>query len=108
MLINQIVQSKPIYYYSRSHKHFLDLSTSWRGVISFMPQPLYPRGKIGDWMGPRTGLDDMEKRNLFPLPGLELRPLSHTARSQSLYRLKYPGSRTNIGPNEKYRQCSCC
>jgi hypothetical protein len=25
---------------------FLDLSTSWRRVVSFMPLPLYPQGKI--------------------------------------------------------------
>jgi hypothetical protein len=28
----------------------------------------------------------------LPLPGLELRPLGRSARSQSLYRLRYPGS----------------
>jgi hypothetical protein len=46
---------------------------------------------IGDWVGPRTGLDDVEKRKILPLPGLELRSLTHPARSQSLYRLRYPG-----------------
>jgi hypothetical protein len=35
-----------------------------------------------------TGLDGMK---IFPLPGLELRLLGHQARSQSLYRLSYPG-----------------
>jgi hypothetical protein len=29
-------------------------------------------------------------RKLFTLPGLELRPLGRPARSQSLYRLRYP------------------
>jgi hypothetical protein len=29
---------------------------------------------IWGWVGPRTGLDDMEKRKFFTLPGLELRP----------------------------------
>jgi hypothetical protein len=47
---------------------------------------------IGGWMGPRTGLDDLEKRKFLPTPGLELRPLGRPARSQSLYRLSYPGS----------------
>jgi hypothetical protein len=47
-------------------------------------------------MGPRTGLDDMEKRKFLPLPGLELRPLDYPTRSQSLYRLRYPGSFNNI------------
>jgi hypothetical protein len=42
---------------------------------------------------PRAGLDDVEKRNFLTLPGLELRPLGRPARSQSLYRLRHPGSR---------------
>jgi hypothetical protein len=40
-------------------------------------------------MGHRTDVDDVEKRKISPLPGLELRPLSHAARSQSLYRLRW-------------------
>jgi hypothetical protein len=57
-----------------------------------------PRGKsprypwIGGWVGPRAGLDDVEKRTYLTPPGLELRPLGRPARSQSLYRLLYPGS----------------
>jgi hypothetical protein len=43
-------------------------------------------------VGPKTGLDDVEKRKILPLPGPELRHLSRPARSQSLYRLRYPGS----------------
>jgi hypothetical protein len=43
-------------------------------------------------MDPRTGMDDMEKREMFLRPALELRPLDRPARSQSLYRLRYPGS----------------
>jgi hypothetical protein len=42
-------------------------------------------------MGPRTGLDDVEKRKISPLPGLELRLLDHSARSRLLYRVRYPG-----------------
>jgi hypothetical protein len=34
----------------------------------------------------------MEKWKFLPPPGLELRPLGRPARSQSLYRLRYPGS----------------
>jgi hypothetical protein len=41
---------------------------------------------------PRAGLDEMEKWKFLTLPGLEPRPLSRPARSQSLYRLRYPGS----------------
>jgi hypothetical protein len=47
---------------------------------------------IGGWVDPRTGLDELEKRKFLTLPGLELRPLSRPARSQSLYRLSYTGS----------------
>jgi hypothetical protein len=46
---------------------------------------------IGRWVGPRVGLDDMEKYKFLTLPGLELRPLGRPARSLSLYRLRYPG-----------------
>jgi hypothetical protein len=45
---------------------------------------------IGDCVDPRAGLDDMGNRNVLPPPGLELRPLGRSARSQSLYRLRYP------------------
>jgi hypothetical protein len=47
---------------------------------------------IGGWVGPRTGLDDVDRRKPLSLPGLELQPLGRPARSQSLYRLRYPGS----------------
>jgi hypothetical protein len=47
---------------------------------------------IGGWVDPRAGLDNVEKRKFLPLPGLELRPLSRPARSQSLYWLPYPSS----------------
>jgi hypothetical protein len=40
---------------------------------------------------PRAGLDDVEKIKFLTLPGLELQPLSGPSRSQSLYRLRYPG-----------------
>jgi hypothetical protein len=47
---------------------------------------------VGGWMDPRASLHDMEKRKFLTLPKLELRPLDRPARSQSLYRLRYPGS----------------
>jgi hypothetical protein len=43
-------------------------------------------------LDPRTGLDDVEKRKFLTLPGLEYRPLGRPILSQSLYRLRYPGS----------------
>jgi hypothetical protein len=48
---------------------------------------------IGGSVNPRDDVDDLEKRKFLTLPALELRPLSRPARSQSLYRLHYPGSR---------------
>jgi hypothetical protein len=47
---------------------------------------------IGRWVDPMAGFDDVEKRKFLTLPGLELRHLGRPARSQSLYRLRYPGS----------------
>jgi hypothetical protein len=41
---------------------------------------------------PRDGLDAVEKRKFLTLQGLELPPLDRPARSQPLYRLRYPGS----------------
>jgi hypothetical protein len=40
---------------------------------------------IGGWVGPRTGLDDVEKRKFLTLSGLELRPLGRPARIVSCY-----------------------
>jgi hypothetical protein len=45
-------------------------------------------------VGPRTDLDDVERRKLLALPGLEFRLLDRPARSQSLYRMRYPGFKT--------------
>jgi hypothetical protein len=42
----------------------------------------------GIWVNPRAGLDDLEKKKFFILPGLEQRPFDHQARSQSLYQLQ--------------------
>jgi hypothetical protein len=48
---------------------FINLGTR-RRLVSFTPWPHYPRGKsphthsIGGWVGPRTGLDAVAKRNI--------------------------------------------
>jgi hypothetical protein len=63
-----------------------------------VPRPLYPGEKapgthwIDGWVDPRAGLDDVEKRKFLALPEFELRPVGRPARSQSLHRLRYPGS----------------
>jgi hypothetical protein len=77
--------------------YFLDLGTSGRWVVSLTPRRLYPRERApdiwkGGWVEPRACLDDVEKRKSLTLPGLEIWALVHSARSQSLYRLHYPGS----------------
>jgi hypothetical protein len=51
---------------------------------------------IGGRVDPRAGLNDVEKKKFLTLPGLELRLLGHPARSQSLYRLRYPGSENRV------------
>jgi hypothetical protein len=43
-----------------------------------------------EWVDPRAGLDDVEKRKFLPPPGLGIPTLGRPARSQSLYRLSYP------------------
>jgi hypothetical protein len=58
---------------------------------------------IGGWVDPRAGLDDMEKWKFLLPPGLELRPLGRPARSQSLYRLRYPGSCGRVVRKESRR-----
>jgi hypothetical protein len=69
------------------------LGTSWRWVVSFTPWERAPGTHwIGGWVGPRTGVDEMERRKILPLLGLALQPLGHPARSQSLYWLHSPGS----------------
>jgi hypothetical protein len=51
----------------------LDLCTRWRRVVSFTPLAALPPVKepryqfIGDWVGPRTGLEAVEWRNI-PAP----------------------------------------
>jgi hypothetical protein len=44
---------------------------------------------------PRIGLDDVRRRKILPVPGLESQPFGRPARSQSVYRLRY------IGPTYK-------
>jgi hypothetical protein len=71
--------------------HFLDLGTSWGWVVSFTLRPLYLREKsplcpLGSRLfGPGTGLDDLGKRRILPLPRLELWLLGRPVRSQLLY-----------------------
>jgi hypothetical protein len=59
------------------------LSLALDGVVGFMPRLLYPQGKspgtyrIGGWVGPRVDVDSAEKREVFPLFGIEPRPYTN-------------------------------
>jgi hypothetical protein len=79
--------------------HFLDLGTSWRGVVSFTPLPLNPGGSPPCTLdrrldGPqnRSGRRGEEKI----LDRTRTRTPTPRSSSQSLYRLRYPGSSPNI------------
>jgi hypothetical protein len=82
----------------RIDPRFLDLGTSWRWVVSFTPRPLYPRGKSPRYPferrlgGPQSQPGWRDEEKILDPTGLELWPLGRPARSQSLYRLRYPGS----------------
>jgi hypothetical protein len=64
-------------------------------MVSFTTLPLYPADRttgahwMGGWVDPRAGLDGVEKCKSLTPPGLELRPLCRSDRSQALYRLSY-------------------
>jgi hypothetical protein len=66
-------------------------------IHAFLISATTPQGRasgthwIGGWVGSKTGLDDVEKREISLVPGLELPHLGRPARSQLLYRLSYPG-----------------
>jgi hypothetical protein len=47
---------------------------------------------MGDWVGPRTALDDVDKRKALLLRDSNSDLLSRVASSQSLYRMRYPDS----------------
>jgi hypothetical protein len=74
----------------------LDLGTRWGEWSASRSRFFTPRKKeppcthwTGGWVGPRAGLDDVEKGKFLTLPGLEPRPLGRPAPSQSLNRLRY-------------------
>jgi hypothetical protein len=51
---------------------------------------------IGDWVGPRAGLDDTEKRKFLTPPGLQLLPVGVPACSQSVSWLPVYGTKMNL------------
>jgi hypothetical protein len=73
----------------------------WSASRRFTPRERAPGNLwIGGWVGAGAWLDDVEKRKLLILQGLELRPLSRPARSQSVCRLRYSGSLKWISDTE--------
>jgi hypothetical protein len=66
-------------------QEWLEVSGQLHALGHFTPTERAPGTH---WIG-GAGLDDVEKREFLILPGPELRPLGHPARSQSLYRLRY-------------------
>jgi hypothetical protein len=78
------------------HVFFISILVGVEWLVSW-PGRLTPAERaagthwIGGWVGPRTGIEGMEKRKFLLLPGLEFRLLGCPTRSQSLYRLRYPG-----------------
>ena len=71
---------------------FFNLGARWGWVFNATPRPLYLRRRpgihcIGGWVGPRTGLDGCG--NSRPLHGN--RSPDRPVRSESMYRLSYPG-----------------
>ena len=66
--------------------------TSWRWVVSFTPRPHYPRESApgNHWIGGLVNPTACLEEKILDSTGLELRPFSRPARSQSLYQLRYP------------------
>jgi hypothetical protein len=97
----------------------VNLGSRWRWLISTTPLPLYPQGNsrsthcMGGWVGPRAGLDVMEKRkNLLPSQGIESRLLGRPAHSIVAIPTEL-SRRTNCNVSSSYymasRWCvSCC
>jgi hypothetical protein len=71
-------------------RHYLEVSGQLHALAALSPRK--NTHWIWGWVGPRAGMDDMEKWKFLPPSGSEIRPLGRPSHSQSLYRLSYPGS----------------
>jgi hypothetical protein len=69
--------------------HFLDFGTIWRWAVRFTPRYRLARS-LG---GPHSRSRRRGEKKFLTLQSHELRLLGRPARSQSLYRLRYPGSK---------------
>jgi hypothetical protein len=77
----------------------LDLGTSWSdqahvpvalSATKFPPCAHW----IGGWVGPRTGMDDVERTEKSTLPGFELRSLGRSVRSRIYTHWAIPALKT--------------
>jgi hypothetical protein len=79
-LINWALRHESVWGSECTDPRLLDLGTSGGEWSASHAQQLYHRGRslrypwIGDWVGPRTDLDDVENRKFLTLPERELRP----------------------------------
>jgi hypothetical protein len=65
--------------------HWFEVSGQIHATAALPPGKEPPGTRwIGSWVGPRSGLDDVEKRKYLILPGLELRPLGRLARRHGI------------------------
>jgi hypothetical protein len=78
--------------------HSFYLGTSWKWVVIFTSRPLYPRGK-SPWFpldrrlgGPQNRSGRHGEKKILAPTGTRTPTSGRPARSQSLYRLSYPGS----------------
>jgi hypothetical protein len=96
-LTNSALRHEDIWRSGCIDPHFLTLALAGGEWSALRPGRFTPKERapgthrIGGWMDPGARLDDGEKRKFLTLPGLELRTHRRPARSQSLYRLRYPG-----------------
>ena len=66
-------------------------------MVNITPRPFYPRERpgtycTGGWVGPKTGLDGRGKSR----PHTGIRSPERPVRSESLYRLSYPGPQLRV------------
>jgi hypothetical protein len=77
----------------------LKVSSQSHAQAALPPVKEPPYSLDNSWVGHRTDLDDVERRKISLLPGLNLRSLGRTVRNQSLYQNRVETSGTG------YIQC---
>jgi hypothetical protein len=67
----------------------LEVSGQFSALAALVPVKELRNPLDWRWVDLRAALEDMGKYKFLTLPGLEIQPLGHPARSQSPYRLRY-------------------